>query len=143
MGKPLRAFLAVAALIITSSAIAIACTPKVVAVQPAGDSIPPPVSPAMNAWLANLQAHENCPPEGIIDSNGLRSYGPFCYQAATFARYMKIFGLPTAPIWDPATQRELTIRILETYPGGWSNWANSVAKIGKPPVVPPMSKTGL
>ncbi len=138
MGKPFRVGLMVSALIIISSLSIIAIPDKKIEVAPEPQPIIPKssVSTPMNAWLANLQTHENCPAEGIIDSNGLRSYGPFCYQAATFARYMKIFGLPPASVSDPATQRELTIRILETYPGGWSNWATSVAKIGKPPIRP-------
>ena len=125
----------VGALIIISSLILITLLPKKIEVRPGPESIIlPTVSYPMNQWLDKLQEHENCPSEGIIDSNGKRSYGLFCFQAATFARYSKIFGLPTVPIYDPIAQRDLTILILETYPEGWSNWLRSVSEIGKPPV---------
>jgi hypothetical protein len=135
MGKPFRAFLVVSALIIISSLAFIVCSAKKIEVHPDPESIHLPyVSYPMNQWLNELREHENCPPEGIIDSNGLRSYGPFCFQRATFVRYSKIFHLPPAPVYDPTAQRALTILILETYPEGWSNWATSVGEIGKPPI---------
>lgn len=96
----------------------------------------------MALWLDRLHMAENCPPEGIIDSNGLRSYGPFCYQAGTFIAFIRDLNMmPLAEdaevfneIADPALQRELTWRILEKYPSYWSHWLNSVAKIGLPPL---------
>ncbi len=135
MGKPLRAYLTIGALIIISSLIVTVWPAKTIEVHADPESITiPHVSYPMNQWLDKLQEHENCPPEGIIDRNGKRSYGPFCYQTATFTRYSKIFGLPPASVSDPTAQRALTILILETYPGGWSNWMTSVGEIGRPPI---------
>ena len=72
----------------------------------------------------------------MIDSNGQMSYGPFCYQALTFKRYGKEFGIPFEKLQDPEAQRELTIDIIERYPYGWMNWLNTclyTAQIGLPP----------
>ncbi len=136
MGKPLGACLAMAALIITSSALVKAIPSNTIAVTPLPDPIPTvQTTPAMQQWLDRLKEHEGCPPEGIIDSNGLRSYGPYCFQAATFAMFKRQFA-PTssAELPDPDFQRWLTYQIVAHVPGGWQNWANSVKKIGKPPI---------
>lgn len=99
-------------------------------------------SPALEHWLDELKLHEHCPDAGIVDSNGRLSYGPYCYQAATFKRYVRQFNLlPTTEdaelmnlIADPAIQRTLTSLIITKVPGGWQNWYTSVRKIGKPPI---------
>lgn len=94
----------------------------------------PKRTPAMEAWLDALKARENCPPQGIIDSNDKRSYGPYCFQAATFVMFKKQFApTNTAQIADPAFQRWLTFEIVTKVPNGAQNWANSVRRIGLPP----------
>jgi hypothetical protein len=85
----------------------------------------------MALWLDSLQLHENCPANGIIDSNGLKSYGPYCFQLDTFNRYEAKYHI-SGPITDSATQRKLAILILQE-PDGWRNWITSVGKIGLPP----------
>lgn len=135
MGKPTRAYLLIGALIIISSLLIIVWPAKKIEVHPDPESIHLPyISYPMNQWLNELRAHENCPPEGIIDTNGKRSYGPYCFQQETFDRYTKIFHLPPAPVSDPTAQRALAILILETYPQGWTNWMTTCLKIGKPPL---------
>lgn len=94
----------------------------------------PAGTPAMERWLNALRAHEGCPPEGIIDSNEKRSYGPYCFQAATFAMFKKQFApTSTAGIADGAFQRWLTRMIVEKADKNGQNWANSVREIGLPP----------
>lgn len=129
--KPILTFLVVAAAI----ALLIKAIPeKTYVIEPT------PVfyqkgTPKMEAWLTALRKHENCPPEGIIDSNGLRSYGPYCFQAATFAMFKKQFApTSTASIADPAFGRWLTMEIVTKVPNGALNWATSVRRIGLPPL---------
>jgi hypothetical protein len=84
-------------------------------------------------WLNLLGKNENCPENGIIDSNGLRSYGQYCFQLATFTRYSKKFGL-AGQITDNDFQRTLVIKILQE-PAGWQNWYTTITqKIGLPPI---------
>lgn len=99
---------------------------------------------AMDLWLNKLKDHENCPAKGLIDSNGLLSYGPFCYQAGTFISFSRSENMfPYAKtddevmnyIYNPAIQRQLTRRILTDYPSYWTHWENSVKKIGLPPTL--------
>jgi hypothetical protein len=76
-----------------------------------------------------------------VDSNKKLSYGPYCYQAATFIRYVKHFHLlPGAEddeimneISDPSIQRYFTFLVITQIDGGWDNWRNSVKRIGTPP----------
>jgi hypothetical protein len=102
--------------------------------------------PSLEKWIDKLGAHENCPPEGIIDSNGLRSYGRYCYQEGTFIMFVKIYRkkgyelLPQAEdsellnmIGDDHFTKELTYIVFKENPGDWTHWRNSVKKIGVPP----------
>lgn len=103
---------------------------------------------AFEVWLDKLESYENCPSRGIIDSNNLRSYGPLCYQKATYLGYMRIFGSQVMPYaeegeWlnnlsDRHTQRELTKLIIENDYSAWRNWWTShvIRKMPKPPVMP-------
>ena len=96
----------------------------------------------LDRWLVKLSKNENCPIEGIIDSNGLRSYGKFCYQLDTFKRYIRKHNLlPYTPddellnmISDEDLQWRLTkMMILDDY-NNWKHWRNVVEKkIGLPP----------
>ena len=96
----------------------------------------------LEKWVDKLGTKEKCPAEGIIDSNGLRSYGYWCYQSRTFVWFVqRTEMMPGATekeilskLSDYNTQRELTIRILELDPSAWTHWKTSVKKIGKPPL---------
>jgi hypothetical protein len=48
---------------------------------------------AVNIWLNNLELYENCPINGIIDTNGKISAGPLCYQDSTFISFVKKYNL--------------------------------------------------
>jgi hypothetical protein len=48
---------------------------------------------AINLWLNNLEPYENCPTNGIIDTNGKISAGPLCYQDLTFVGFVKRYDL--------------------------------------------------
>lgn len=122
--------------LVVAAAIALLCKAipeKTYVIEPTAIFYPKG-TPKMEAWLDALRAHENCPPEGIIDSNDKRSYGPYCFQAATFAMFKRQFApTSTAPIADPAFGRWLTMEIVTKVPNGAQNWATSVGKIGLPP----------
>lgn len=48
---------------------------------------------AINIWLNKLVPYENCPVNGIIDTNGKLSAGSLCYQDATFISFVKKYNL--------------------------------------------------
>jgi hypothetical protein len=88
---------------------------------------------ALDHWINLLGQDENCPPQGIIDSNGLRSYGRYCFQQDTFNRYSTQFDM-SGSITDNQFQRSLVILIIQQ-PSGWKNWYTTVTKkIGQPPL---------
>lgn len=97
----------------------------------------------LTIWLSKLAQHENCPPQGIIDSNNLRSSGIFCYQDSTFIQFVKKYKLmPQAEdkeilnmIGDISFQEKLTRMVFEDNPANWVHWYNSVTYggFGKPP----------
>lgn len=99
------------------------------------------VSDPVAEWVDKLGEHENCPPEGIIDSNKKRSYGKFCYQVETFKMFVKRYNmLPQAEdkevlnfISDDTFQKELTVRVIRDNPKNWTHWFTSTKKIGPPP----------
>ena len=101
----------------------------------------------LEAWLDKLVTYENCPPEGIIDSNGFRSYGAYCYQQATFADFMSRFAQICMPYaeeneWlnnlsDYHTQRCLTKNIILADKNAYEHWLTSTVikkGLGKPPI---------
>ena len=106
-----------------------------------------PVSDPLGDWIDKLAKHEACPPEGIIDVNGKRSFGPFCYQTQTFLWFMSYFrkhGVDLAPhaedrelanlISDSNIQKRLTRLIFEDNLNNWIHWRLTVTKkIGYPP----------
>ena len=96
----------------------------------------------LTVWLTKLAKNENCPHQGIIDSNGLRSSGIFCYQDRTFIGFVKKYNLlPNTEdkeilnfIGDNEFQLKLTRLVFEDNPKHWTHWFNTVKfKIGLPP----------
>lgn len=96
---------------------------------------------AIDLWLDRLEKNENCPFDGIIDSNGKKSYGAFCFQEATYLLFVKKYNLmPYAEEYellnnlsDYDTQRQLAKLMIQD--GGWRHWHTSVTKkIGMPPI---------
>ena len=102
----------------------------------ANDISPNRQNEQLEEWLDKLAKHENCPATGIIDSNGERSYGDFCYQKTTFVNLVTKYRaeynlLPYAeeveiPNWiaDNEFQRELTKIVIaeessKTVTGMW------------------------
>ncbi|MEM3609751.1 MAG: hypothetical protein QW076_02480, partial [Candidatus Anstonellales archaeon] len=53
----------------------------------------------LDIWLNELEKYENCPPEGIYDSNGLKSYGGLCFQLPTFKQYVSKY-IPESKDWE-------------------------------------------
>ena len=112
---------------------------------------PPPPAPVLevlipapdklDVWISKLESRENCPPQGLIDSNGLKSYGPLCWQEATFRGFVKRYDLlkDSEPaeimnwISDKTFGRELIKKMLEDNYENYDHWRNSVKKIGFPP----------
>jgi hypothetical protein len=106
---------------------------RVYTVQPTKPSPDSFLAPELAIWLDSLRIHENCPTTGVIDSNALKSYGPYCFQLDTFDRYEAKYHI-SGPISDLPTQRRLVLLILHE-PEGWRNWYTTVTrKIGLPPV---------
>lgn len=102
----------------------------------------------LEAWLDKLIVYENCPSQGIIDSNSLRSYGPYCYQKATYLFFMEDFGHICMPYaerseWvnnlsDRTTQRCLTRLKILSDPNAYKHWLTSTVirnGLGKPPIM--------
>ncbi len=94
----------------------------------------------MDIWLDKLEKAENCPSLGIIDTNGLRSYGPLCFQERTFVNFSLRYNvfpnsekneLPNL-MSGRTEQRKLAKIMLEKDPTAWTHWINSVKVIGKP-----------
>lgn len=89
----------------------------------------------MEMWLDALQSHENCPLDGIVDSNGLRSFGAFCYQMNTFIPKMQDYRSELAPdaeddellnFLDSESERRLTRVILRDHPEEYWRWCTTV-----------------
>jgi hypothetical protein len=65
---------------------------------PVGENYVSPVTPSepnnhIREYLEKLGKMENCPPEGIIDANGKRSYGKYCFQRETLIEGIKKLNL--------------------------------------------------
>ena len=98
---------------------------------------------AFNKWLDKLGKGENCPPEGMIDSNGLKSYGLLCFQEGTFKHYAKRYDLyPNAEeheiinfIADPDEQRKLATLMIKEDRNNYRHWLNTTKRIGLPPEI--------
>ena len=81
-------------------------------------------TPSQKEWLDELSQYENCPTIGMVDSNGKKSYGDYCYQEDTFIRLVKKYRekyelIPYAEdqeifnfISDNSFQRKLTEIVL-------------------------------
>lgn len=107
----------------------------------------PPPPTKLDHWLNQLKWKENCPEWGMVDSNGLKSYGVMCFQEATFKQYaLKYNLLPHAEpneivnlIDNESLQKELAKRMIQDDPDNWRHWYNSVVGykgrkgIGLPP----------
>ena len=96
--------------------------------------------PKINAWLDKLETKEDCPEKGMMDTNGLKSYGKLCFQERTFVYYsLKYNVFPHALehelpnlMASRTEQRKLARVMLENEPDAWTHWLNSTKKIGKP-----------
>ena len=98
---------------------------------------------SLAVWLKALALGENCPRNGMIDSNGTSSYGKYCYQANTFIAFVREAEMaPHAEraeilnhIGDPEFQDHLTYWVFIHKPNVWKHWRNTVEKrIGLPPI---------
>lgn len=113
--------------------------------------IPPEIGPirpldeSLEAWLDKLVTYENCPIKGIVDTNGKKSYGAFCYQEGTYLHFVKKYNLmPYAEegellnnLSDYSTQRKLTRLIVTNEPNGYKHWLTSTVirkGLGLPPL---------
>ena len=104
----------------------------------------------LSDWIDKLATYESCPPEGILDTNGRRSYGPFCYQLDTFVWFIKYFrkeGVDLAPnsedveltnlVADPQIQKRLTRLVFKWIPNAYEHWYTSIVVrrgLGMPPL---------
>lgn len=96
--------------------------------------ITPVIHDELAIWLTKLHKGENCPPTGLIDSNGLRSSSIFCYQNSTFIGFVKLYNLlPGAEdkeilnfIGDSDFQWKLTRIVFEDNPKNWRHWECTV-----------------
>jgi hypothetical protein len=93
-----------------------------------------------DAWIDTLEQNEGCPVNGIIDSNGIKSYGPACFQMQTFKEQVRKYQLvPYANdnelynwISDEPLQRRLIKLMLAENINNAYKWANTIKKIGMP-----------
>ena len=95
-------------------------------------------------WLVLLERNENCPFDGILDTNGEKSYGPFCYQEKTFLLFVRKYKLlPNTEdkevinmIGDRDFQWLLTSMVFQDSLDHWIHWRTTATKkIGMPPGV--------
>ena len=94
----------------------------------------------LDVWLDKLAIAENCPPNGMVDSNGLKSYSTYCFQERTFVTYVKKYNLlPQCEdneilnwINDEQFQRKLAKEMLKDNIKNYDHWRLSTKKIGKP-----------
>ena len=98
---------------------------KDIIASPMGNSTPKEANPELEYWLDKLGEMENCPTTGMVDSNGKKSYGKFCFQKDTFLGTVKKYReeynlLPYAEeqeffnwIADEQFQRELVKIIIK------------------------------
>ena len=102
---------------------------------------------ALERWLDKLITYENCPIDGIVDTNGYKSYGPFCYQRATYLDFMSKYGQICMPYaeegeWlnnlsDHHTQRCLTKNVILVDKNAYKHWFTSTVireGLGLPPI---------
>ena len=117
--------------------------PKAINIEPAIRIEQP--KDELDIWLDKLSKMENCPAEGILDTNKKMSYGCLCYQKTTFFVYTKLYNLlPEAEdqeymnmIGDCDFQKVLARKMIEDNYNSWTHWWISVVKrgLGKPPKV--------
>ena len=97
--------------------------------------------PLYDNWIEQLAQHENCPITGLVDSNGVKSYGPYCFQMLTFKGYVRGYGLLQDAtdeelynwISDKDFGRKLIKLMLNEDYENWRHWRNTVInKIGYP-----------
>ena len=99
---------------------------------------------ALDEWLIKLSNKENCPVHGVVDTNGERSKGKFCFQDRTYKSFSKKYG-----VYD---QYELAKTMITKEKNGWKHWRCSVIidkvrcpsytwknPIGLPPLEKPLS----
>ena len=90
----------------------------------------------VNIWLVNLKPYENCPIDGIIDTNLKRSSGTLCFQDETFFEFVKEYNiLPYAEdheiinlVGDEDTQFRAAREALLDDPNNTSRWITSVRR---------------
>jgi len=91
-------------------------------------------------WIKTLETFENCPVEGIKDSNGKKSYGSLCWQMDSFKEYTLKY-IPESKNWekedwqnnimDNEFQEELTYLIIKNTPDkARSLWHTTIVKKG-------------
>ena len=59
-----------------------------------------PKNKDLEEWIDKLSEKENCPILGMVDSNGKLSYGTLCFQAETFQRQIRKYGMLPNAEWD-------------------------------------------
>ena len=97
----------------------------------------------LDEWLLKLSKKENCPREGMIDSNGKKSYSALCFQLNTFKGYVKKYNLlPHTEdyeiinmIDDRNFQFKLAKMMIQDDYNNHNHWKNAVKKIGLPPKI--------
>ena len=101
-----------------------------------------PIKDELDVWLDKLETYENCPVEGIVDTNHKLSYGCLCFQFSTFKSFVKQYNfLPEAEereylnmIGDCDFQKILAKQMLQSDYNNWKHWWTSVRRgLGLPP----------
>ena len=88
----------------------------------------------LDSWLTELGKAENCPESGIVDSNGLKSYGKLCFQERTFVSYsLALNEFPNAEPYElpnlmtgETEQRRLAKRMIKEDYNNWKHWECTV-----------------
>ena len=101
-----------------------------------------PIKDKLDTWLDKLETYENCPVEGIVDTNHKLSYGCLCFQFFSFKTYVRKYNLfPYTEdnelfnlIGECKLQKKLSrLMILDNY-NNWKHWWTSVGRgLGLPP----------
>ena len=107
-------------------------------------ALPPPQSP-LSHWLDRLEEAESQDSGDrhlkVLDVNDQYSYGCLQFQAATFLKFGKMYGLVSSSlmdveplIYDCDLQKQMATDMIEGDYGNWRQWFNSVNNIvGLPP----------
>lgn len=90
----------------------------------------------LDTWLDKLETYENCPVEGMIDTNHKKSYGCLCFQENTFRVYTKLYNfLPEAEdqelmnmIGDCPFQKSLAKKMIQDNYLNYPHWITSVKR---------------